>query len=55
MTSSSARIRYELLLKGGNLSFTSGFFGLCNVVLVWADERTPLLWDEAPSLELLVR
>ena len=38
-------IRYELLLRGNNLAFTGGFFGLCNVVLVWADEHTPLLFD----------
>ncbi|VCU71449.1 N-acyl homoserine lactonase [Pigmentiphaga humi] len=38
-------IRYELLLRGNNLSFTGGFFGFCNVVLVWADDRTPLLFD----------
>lgn len=38
-------IRYELLLRGNNLAFTGGFFGMCNVVLVWADERTPLLFD----------
>lgn len=38
-------IRYELLLKGNNLSFTGGFFGFCNVVLVWADSKTPLLFD----------
>ena len=38
-------IRYELLLNGNNLSFHGGFFGFCNVVLVWADERTPLLFD----------
>ncbi len=38
-------VRYEILLRGNNLSFTGGFFGFCNVVLVWADERTPLLFD----------
>ena len=38
-------IRYEILLRGNNLSFSGGFFGFCNVVLVWADERTPLLFD----------
>jgi len=38
-------IRYELLLRGNNLSFTGGFFGFCNVVLVWADAHTPLLFD----------
>ena len=38
-------IRYELLLRGNNLSFTGGFFGFCNVVLVWADDRTPMLFD----------
>lgn len=37
-------IRYEILLRGNNLAFTGGFFGLCNVVLVWANE-TPLLFD----------
>jgi glyoxylase-like metal-dependent hydrolase (beta-lactamase superfamily II) len=38
-------IRYELLLHGNNLSFHGGFFGFCNVVLVWVDENTPLLFD----------
>jgi N-acyl homoserine lactone hydrolase len=37
--------RYELLLHGNNLSFRGGFFGLCNVVLVWDASGEPMLFD----------
>jgi len=37
--------KYELLLRGNSLSFRGGFFGLCNVVLVTAEDGTRILFD----------
>jgi len=37
--------RFELLLHGNSLSFRGGFFGLCNVVLVWDSRGEPILFD----------
>lgn len=48
MTSSSARIRYELLLSEADVIVPGHFSQLFRRNGRW-------LWDEAPSLELLVR
>lgn len=37
--------KYELLLRGNSLSFKGGFFGLCNVALVTAEDGTRILFD----------
>ena len=37
------KARYELLIKGNSLSFRGGFFGLCNVALVTAEDGTRIL------------
>lgn len=37
--------KYELLVRGNSLSFKGGFFGLCNVALVTAEDGTRILFD----------